>query len=238
LFTIYINDLPDVIENMVKLFANDTKVYATVSNTDERDSLQSDIDRLMNWSDTWLLKFSKSKCKHTHLGSETGTSYSMLDDTIDLSNEEKDRGITIDSKLNFQQHINIQVKKANKKLGIINRTFNYMDKEIFLVLYKSLVRPHLEYGSVVLSVINKKKRQYNVLIENVERRATRLVKEIQHLSYGDRLRNLGLPTLQYRRIRADLVETCKIINKVDCTNIFPIRKTNTRGHKHKIFKKH
>ena len=81
-------------------------------------------------TDTWLLKF-KSKCKHIHLGPKTGTSYSMLDDTIELSNEEKDLGITIDSKLNFQQHINIQVKKANKKLGIINRTFNYMDKEMF-----------------------------------------------------------------------------------------------------------
>jgi hypothetical protein len=59
--------------------------------------------------------------------------------------------------------------------------------------------------------------------------------EIQHLSYGDRLRNLGLPTLQYRRIRSDLVEAYKIINnvdKVDCTNIFLIRKTNTRGHTH------
>ena len=143
-----------------------------------KDSLQSDIDRLMNWSDTWLLKFNKLKCKHTHLGPETGTSYSMLDDTIELSNEEKDLGITIDSKLNFQQHINIQVKRANKKLGIINRTFNYMDKERFLVLYKSLVRPHLEYGSVVWSVINKKEA---ILIENVQRRAIRLVKEIQHL---------------------------------------------------------
>ena len=67
---------------MVKLFADDTKVYATVNNKDAKDSLQSDIDRLMNWSDTSLLKFNKSKCKHTHLGLETGTSYSMLDDTI------------------------------------------------------------------------------------------------------------------------------------------------------------
>ena len=92
------------------------------------------------------------------MGPETDTSYSMLDDTIELSNEEKDLGITIDSKLNFQQHINIQVKKANQKLGIINRTFNYMDKEMFLVLYKSLVRPHLEHGSVDWSVIKKKKR--------------------------------------------------------------------------------
>ena len=53
------------------------------------------------------------------MGPETGTSYSMPDDTIELSNDEKDLGITIDSKLNFQQHINIQVKKANTKLGII-----------------------------------------------------------------------------------------------------------------------
>ena len=81
-------------------------------------------------TDTWLLKF-KSKCKHIHLEPKTGTNYSMLDDTIELSNEEKDLGITVESKLNFQQHINIQVKKANKKLGIINRTFNYMDKEMF-----------------------------------------------------------------------------------------------------------
>jgi hypothetical protein len=62
----------------------------------------------------------------------------------------------------------------------------------------------LEYGSVVWSVKNKKEA---IIIENVQKRATRLVKEIQHLSYGNRLRNLGLPTLQYRRIRADLVET-------------------------------
>jgi hypothetical protein len=71
------------------------------------------------------------------LGPETGTSYSMLDNTIELSNEEKDLGITIDSKLNFQQHINIQVKKANQKLGIINRTFNYMDKEMFSYYIKA-----------------------------------------------------------------------------------------------------
>ena len=66
----------------------------------------------------------------------------MLDDTIELSNEEKDLGITIDSKLNFQQHINIQVKKANTKLGIINRTFNYMDKEIFSTILKPSQTSH------------------------------------------------------------------------------------------------
>jgi hypothetical protein len=83
-----------------------------------------------------------------------------------------------------------------------------MDKDMFLQLFKSLVRTHLEYGSTVWSVANKKEA---IIIENVQRRDTRLIKEIQHLSYGNRLKHLGLPTLQYRRIRADVVETFKII---------------------------
>jgi hypothetical protein len=52
LFTIYINDLPDALENMIKLFADDTKVFATVNNDEDKNSLQGDIDKLMNWSDT------------------------------------------------------------------------------------------------------------------------------------------------------------------------------------------
>ena len=57
LFTIYINDLPDALGNMIKLLADDTKVFATVNNEEDKNSLQGDIDKLMNWSDTWLLKF-------------------------------------------------------------------------------------------------------------------------------------------------------------------------------------
>jgi hypothetical protein len=83
----------------------------------------------------------------------------------------------------------------------------------------------MKYGSTVWSVANKKEA---IIIENVQRRATRLIKEIQHPSYGNRLKHLGLPTLQYRRIRADVVETFKIIkgmDKVEIDTIFP--KNNT-----------
>jgi hypothetical protein len=53
-------------DGMIKLFADDTKVFASVNNEGDKNSLQGDIDKLMNWSDTWLLKFNKSKCKHMH----------------------------------------------------------------------------------------------------------------------------------------------------------------------------
>jgi hypothetical protein len=68
LFTIYINDLPDVVYNMAKIFADDIKLYAIVNNDEERASLQNDIDRLVQWSKDWLLKFKTSKCKHVHFG--------------------------------------------------------------------------------------------------------------------------------------------------------------------------
>ena len=115
-----------------------------------------------------------------HLGPETDYNYMMEENMIANSMEEKDLGIIIDNKLNFQNHINKQVNKANQKLGLINRSFKYMDKDMFLQLFKSLVRPHLEYGSTVWSVANIKEA---IIIENVQRRATRLIKEIQHLSY-------------------------------------------------------
>jgi hypothetical protein len=60
--------LPDVVKNVAKLFADDTKLYAAVNNTNDEIKLQGDIDRLMQWSKEWLLTFNKSKCKHVHFG--------------------------------------------------------------------------------------------------------------------------------------------------------------------------
>ena len=61
----------------------------------------------------------------------------------------KGHGIIIDKNLNFQEHIHIQISKTNRILGLIRRTFHHMDKYMFLNLYKSLIKPHLEYGSNV-----------------------------------------------------------------------------------------
>jgi hypothetical protein len=117
---------------------------------------------------------------------------------IAQSTEEKDLGIIIlDEKFKFQIHFNNQTNKANQRLGMIKRSFTYMDKNMFTTLYKSIVRPHLEYGSNIWSVMHKKEA---IQTENVQRRATKLVNNIQHLSYSDRSRYLGLPSLQYRRL--------------------------------------
>ena len=109
---------------------------------------------------------------------------------------------------------------------------------MFLNLYKSVVRLHLECASTILSPMFKKDK---ILIENVQRRATRLVKCIQHLTYPERLKALGLPSLEYRRERIDMIQEYKImhgIDKIDRDKLFTLsRYTATCGHSLKLFKK-
>ena len=78
----------------------------------------------------------------------------------------------MDSNINFREHINQKVAKANQMMGVIRRSFKYLDKEIFTLLYKSLVRPHLEYAN---SVWNNGCAIDMTKLENVQRRATKCV---------------------------------------------------------------
>ena len=134
---------------------------------------------------------------------------------IEKVEEEKDLGVIIDRKLNFRQHIAKKVSIANRNLGIICRTFTYLNPEMFLSLYKSIVRPHLEYASVIWSTLYKKDK---ITLKNIQQRATRLIPAMKGKTYPERLKRLGLPTLEYRRERADMVEVYKIMNDIDLAN--------------------
>ena len=129
LFTIYINSLPDILYNTSKLFADDTKIYSTVNTQEYQKLLQEDLYRLENWSNLRLLKFNKDKCKHLHLGKKVDFTDRLFGQEIQKVSEEKDLGIYIDSQLNFKLHMDFKIKKANQMLGLINRSFNYIDKE-------------------------------------------------------------------------------------------------------------
>ena len=127
---------------------------------------------------------------------------------LSQSSCEKDIGVHIDSNLKFDMHINTAVNKANRILAITRRTFECLNDDIFCMIFKGLVRPHLEYAAPVWSPhLVKHKEQ----IENVQRRATKLVPGLKQLSYPDRLRKLNLPTLAYRRARGDMIQMFKIL---------------------------
>jgi len=91
-------------------------------------------------------------------------------------------------------------------LAIIDRNFFNLDKDTFKLLYKSLVRSHLEYGH---SIWNRYRIGIISAFERVQKRATRMVRSYKKLSYDDRLRFLEIPTLKYRRTRGDMIEVLK-----------------------------
>ena len=109
-----------------------------------------------------------------------------------------------DCSLNFSEHCQNKVNSANKTLRYIRHTFKYMDEDMFLLLYKALVRPHVEYATCIWNPYLK----YNMeMIERVQHRATKIVQSLKDLSYSDRLKKLNLETLEYRRRRVNLLET-------------------------------
>ena len=242
LFLVFINDLPEVIKVLIKLFADDAKLYSVVtSNADNR--AQFSLNRAVDWSKVWKMIFYIIKCHHLHIGKKfTETTYTMESDgqqvELEKVKNEKDLGVIIDQNLTFRDHITSKVNKANRNVGIVFRTFTYNDQEMFLNLYKSIIRPHLEYATPVWSPLYKKNK---IIIENVQRRATKLVATCKNLTYQERLRKLGLPTLEYRSERADMIQTYKIlhgIDKIDMDKLFtPALYRATRGHSYKLQEK-
>ena len=155
---------------------------------------------------------------------------------IKVVNHEKDLGVIFQDDLKFDQHISYAVNKANKILGLVKRSFSFLDRSSFLCLYKSLIRSHLDYGDLVWFPVLKK---HICMVENVQRRSTRLLPDLRHLTYKDRLKELNLPMLLYRYKRADMIQVFKIMKGIDDVHIedfFQVSYSSTRGHDLKIYK--
>ena len=250
LFILYINDLPEACTCPVRLFADDTKIYTRSDSEEYTKALQDDLDNLKQWSDNWLLRFHPEKCHVMKLGNKKSeASYCMKETrngenhniTLQESEVERDLGIYIDNSLNFKRHVGHTTTKANQIVGIIRRTFDFLSEDLFLQLYKSLVRPILEYGHTVWQPYHK---TLCAEIEDVQRRATRLLPRIRDRPYNERLKALRLPSLEHRRLRGDMIDVFKYVHGIydtDRPHFEPSRTTTskeTRGHSLKLTKQH
>ena len=104
------------------------------------------LDACLLWANEWGMEFHPDKCKVIHFGHKNIRNvYSLGNDQIKPVSETKDLGVTVSEDLKWAKHISLCVKKANRMIGLIKNTFTYMDKDMFIVLYKTLVRPLIEY---------------------------------------------------------------------------------------------
>ncbi len=238
LFVIYINDILDNISTNGLLFADDTKIFRQISSREDALELQSDLNKLEEWVNTWLLRFNIDKCHVLTLGKLENIMYThrytLGGEELEHVFEEKDLGVYVDSELSFDEHISMKVKKANQLVGLIRRSFSYLNDKTFVKLYTALVRPHLEYAQCVWSPYLKKHLHH---IERVQMRATKLVDNMKNLNYSERLQRLNLPTLAYRRLRGDVIELFKHFRKYDRAIIsksFQPKARSNRKHKYQL----
>ena len=212
LFLLYINDLPECILNRVSLFADDLKMFGKST---EKDSIQTDLDQLVSWQNTWLLYFNTTdhKCKVLHVGANNPQNkYHLGEVELPKIESEKDLGVLISEDWTFNKHINSIVNKANSTSAWILRNVVSRLPNVLLKIYQTIIRPHLEYCVQLWSPLPSHGNWGLILsIENVQRQLTRSIEGVGLLSYKNRLEKLGLTTLLERRLRGDLIETFRIV---------------------------
>ena len=215
LFLIYVNDIPSMLRSVSKMFADDIKI---IVNPNQYTDIEHDLHSLEYWQETWLLRLNTSKCKTVHFSSaklpqRSGNDYCIFQQPLEKLETCKDLGVVCDSKLNFQNHINLVVSKAKKTLLWLLRTLTSREKFVIMKVYTTLVRPHLEYCTQVWAPLPEHGSWGTILnIESIQRLATKSISGLKDLSYNARLNELQLTTLLERRMRGDLIETFKIVN--------------------------
>ena len=225
LYTLYVNDLPDVVKHaVVKMYADDTKLYYPVNNINDFYLLQSDLNAIAKWSEIWQLKLNKKKSVVLRL-KDVGIDrcYTVKDVELKYVDHVKDLGVYISKNLDFSYHCNHVVNSAYNKIHLILHSFVSRDPEFMSKLFTTYVRPTLEYGSQVWSPFLLKNID---LVENVQRYFSRCIPGLSTLSYPDRLAFLKLPSLELRCIRSDCITLHKVLYNqvhVSFNNFFTLR---------------
>lgn len=227
LFLIMINDLPDILQHsQISIYADDCKIFKRIQCEMDVEKLQEDLTRFGEWCSENELAVNVDKCASITFSRrktlENKRRYTLNGQLLALRDVICDLGVDFDSKLSFSEHLNRTVSKASKTLGFIRRfSQDFHDPLILKTLYCALVRPHLEYCSLIWSpnTVTGVSR-----IESIQRKFTKLIcKRLipqRELSYENRCSYLGLDSLTKRRQQASQIFTSNVLcGRMNCSEI-------------------
>ena len=201
LFLAYINDLPEQLSSLTRLFADDTAVYRLSASSLHKDQLQHDLQHLESWEKTWEMEFHPKKCTVLPISRSTDpiiNTYRLHGHVLESVSSAKYLGVTLTKNLTWNSHIDNVCKKANKTLGFLRRNLKIGSQKVKDMAYKTFVRPILEYACTVWDPYTQEQIDK---LEAVQRRAARFVVNRYHntSSVTCMIDALQWPSLQHRR---------------------------------------
>ena len=220
LFLLFINDLAEDLESIVRLFADDTIAYLTIDSQSDANRLQKDLDRLATWGINWQMEFHPEKCQVLRVTKKLKPSFSgsylLNGHQLEIVDKAKYLGVTIQSDLRWDTHVTNITNKANSTLAVLKRNVRVSSKTIKASAYKALVRPHLEYCSSVWDPPTKKLSNQ---VEMVQRRSARWVNSNYRTGPNTTgpskmIKDLEWPPLETRRQNARLCLMYKMANNL------------------------
>ena len=157
LFLIYINDLPNNLVSNPKLFADDTSLFSTVTDPNvTANQINNDLHNISTWAYQWKMNFNPDTSKQAQevLFSRKVkvTAHPQLvfnNNPVHETATQKHLGMFLDFKLNFQEHFENMLNKVNKTIGLLRKLQNTLPRPSLLTIYKSFIRPHLDYGDII-----------------------------------------------------------------------------------------
>ena len=229
-FILYMNDLPECINNCkVSLYADDAKLYAPVTSLQAISDIQSDINAVVEWCRRWRLNLNPTKCYFIHYNPKNSNinhapQYFIEETQINRKQKVTDLGLVITEDLKFHSHVDHICKLSKWEISRIRRSFVSRNPQFLTNMFKTFVRPNLEYAVQVWnpSYIEDKKK-----IERIQNRFTRLLPHGPVMTPEERNQYLKLTDHETRRLRGDLILMYKMISAGELT---PKTETRTRGH--------
>ena len=214
LFLCHINDLPNCVKSQVRLFADDCLLYRTIKCWNDHLNLQRDLDSLQKLANTWGMQFNATKCYVMTIHRKKLPSifkYSLNHHILEQVDENPYLGVIINANLKWSTHISKICNRANSILGFIRRNLKHSSESFKETAYSSLVRSILEYSCTVWDPYLQKDI---ILLESVQRRAARLVKNNYNnkSSVTEMMNSLGWKPLAERRRELRLTLLFKILN--------------------------
>uniref|UniRef100_A0A1I8B4I5 Reverse transcriptase domain-containing protein n=1 Tax=Meloidogyne hapla TaxID=6305 RepID=A0A1I8B4I5_MELHA len=238
LFTIYINDLPSILEDRIfpSLYADDLKI--TYSYKLNNNLLQDKINLLTDWADDWGLPIAFNKSYILNIGNKNPkNTYSIRDHKVEQVDVVKDLGIFVDDKLTFNKHIKIICRNAFLRSHQLLRTIHTYNPKTWGNIFKTYVLPILEYASPIW---NPKQKDLIKSLERVQKFYTRSALNKcrkTKLKYQDRLKLFQLEPLLLRRYYLDVITMYKIYFNLTSLNpgeLFTLNSRPSRKHNHII----